>query len=466
MSLKSAKKVEANVHELEIVVDAAAWADANDKAYEKVKKSIQVPGFRKGKATKGMIIKYYGEEVFYNDAFELIYPDTVEAAVNEAGLELVDSPYDIDFKDVGKNGITFTVKCVVKPEIEIGKYKGLKVKKPSTTVSAKEVDEEIEQMRERSARLVEVDRKVKKGDLTTIDFVGSVDGVEFQGGNAEEYELEIGSGSFIPGFEDQIIGHKAGEEFDINVKFPEDYGSEELAGKDAKFAIKLHNVKEKELPELDDEFAKDVSEFDTLKELKAETKKSLEAQKKDQAEQEVEQDLADQLAGLVKGEIPEVMYERAIDDSIQQFGYQLQQAGMDPELYMQYTGMTPESMREQFRDRAETQVKCTLALEKIAELEKIEIKDADVDARFEEIAKTYEVEVDLVKSSFPVEEVRADLKKAKALEVVKAAAKDGAAEKKPAAEKKAPAEKKPAAEKKAPAKKAPAKKPAAKKADK
>ncbi len=475
MSLKTSKKVETNVYELEINVDAAAWADANDKAYEKVKKSIQVPGFRKGKATKGMIIKYYGEEVFYNDAFELLYPETVEAAVNEADLELVDSPYDIDFKEVGKDGVTFTVKCVVKPEIELGKYKGIKVTKAATEVTATEVDAEINMLRERNARLVEVDRKVKDGDLTVIDFTGSVDGVEFQGGHAEEYELEIGSGSFIPGFEDQIIGHKAGDEFDIDVKFPEEYGSEELAGKDAKFAIKLHTVKEKEFPELDDEFAKDVSEFDTLKELKADTKKNLENRKNEQADQELEQALADELAKLVSGEIPQVMFDRAIDDSIQQFGYQIQQAGMDLDLYMQYTGTTEEALREQFKDRAETQVKCTLALEKIAELEKIEVSDADVDARIDEMAKMYEVEPDMIKNAFGVEEIRADLKKAKALDAVKAAAKitedkpaakkapakkaadkaDDKAEKKPAAKK--TAEKKPA-EKKAPAKKAPAKK--------
>ena len=463
MALNSSKKIETNTYELEISVDAATWADANDQAFNKAKKDIQLPGFRKGKAPKAMVLKQYGPEAFYNDAFEIVYPDVVEAAIKEAAIEIVDSPSDIDFKEVGADGITFTLKVTVKPEVELGKYKGLKAEHCSVAVTAAEVNEELNKMLERSARLVEVDRKVKKGDLAVIDFTGSVDGVEFQGGHAEEYELEIGSGNFIPGFEEQIIGHVAGDEFDIAVKFPEEYGSDELAGKDATFAIKLHAVKEKELPALDDEFAKDVSEFDTLKELKEDTKKHLEEHKQQHADSEVEQALAEQLAGLVKAEIPECMFKRAEDDQIQNFGYQVQQMGMDLEMYMQYTGMTEDALRAQFRPQAETQVKCTLALEKIAELEKIEIADADIDAKIEEMATMYGVGADVIKGAFPAEEIAGDLKKQKALEVVKAAAK--ISEEKPAAEKKAPA-KKETAEKKTTDKKPAAKKAPAKKAEK
>ena len=423
MSLKSSKKIETNLYELTITVEKEAWQKAIEKAYQKNKKQFQLPGFRKGKAPKAMIIKTYGEEVFYNDAFDIVYPETVEAAINEAGLEIVDSPTDLDFGEVGSDGIEFTLKVTVKPEIKLGEYKGLKVEKMVTDVTAAEVNESINQMLERSARLVEVDRKAKKGDLVTIDFEGFTDGKAFDGGKAEEYELELGTGQFIPGFEDQIIGHKTGEEFDIQVKFPKEYGSEELADKDATFKIKLHTIKEKELPELDDEFAKDVSEFDTLKELKEDTKKNLKEQKEERAEQEVEQSILTQLAELVEGEIPDVMFERAIDDSVNEFGYQIKQSGMDLELYMSYTGMTQESMREQFADRAKIQVKCKLALEKVVELEKIEVTDEDVDARFAEMAEMYGVETDVVKNAFPAENVAEDIKAKKALELVKNAAK-------------------------------------------
>lgn len=473
MSLKSSKKLEANVYELEISVDAKTFEDAIAKAFQKVRKQVAVPGFRKGKATRGMIEKFYGEEVFYNDAFEILYPDAVEAAVKEAGLELVDSPSDLDVKEISKNGIEFTLKATVKPEIEVGKYKGLKAEKPSTEVTKEEVDAQINQMLERGARYIEVTRKVKNGDLATIDFEGFVGDKAFEGGKAEGYELAIGSGSFIPGFEDQIIGHKAGDEFDINVTFPAEYGSEELAGKDATFKIKLHIVKEKELPKLDDEFAKDVSEFDTVKELKEDTKKHLAEQKAESADAAFENALMASVAELVSGEIPEVMFERQIDDAINEFGYQMQSQGMDLEMYMSYTGMKPEDLRENFRERAVMQVKCKLALEKIAELEKIKVTDKDVDAHYAKLAGDYGVEVDVVKSAFPAEEVARELKSTKALEVIKAAAKVTEAKpaaKKPAAKKTAekkddaPAEKKPAAKKTAAKKDAPAeKKPAAKK---
>lgn len=468
MSLKSSKKIETNLYELELKVEKEMWEDAIEKAFQKTRKQINVPGFRKGKAPRGMIEKIYGKDVFYNDAFEVVYPEVIEAGVKEAELELVDSPYDIDFKDIGDDGVVFTIKATVKPDVEIKNYKGLKVEKCSSEVTEDDVNAQLDQMRERSARLVEVDRKAKKGDLATIDFEGFVGDEAFDGGKAEEYELELGSGSFIPGFEDQIIGHKAGEEFDIQVKFPEEYNAENLAGKDATFKIKLHAVKEKELPELDDEFAKDVSEFDTLDELKEDTKKNLAEQKAEHAEQDVEQGVLTQLADLVEGEIPECMFEHAIDDAVNEFGYQIQQSGMDLDMYLSYTGMTAETVREQFKPRAITQVKCKLALDKIASLEKIEVSDEDVDARYKEMADQYGVEEKIVRNAFPKEEVVKDMRGQKALDLVKAAAK--VTEKK--AEAKKTAEKKPAAKKstakktsseKEPAKKTTAKTTAAKK---
>ncbi|MDD6808270.1 MAG: trigger factor [Oscillospiraceae bacterium] len=475
MSLKSSKKIETNVYELEIAVDGKTFQAAIEKAYQKVKKQVAVPGFRKGKATRGMIEKYYGEEVFYNDAFEILFPEAVEEAVKEANLELIDNPYDVDVPEISKDGLVFTLKALVKPEIEIKGYKGLKVEKGSTEVTTKDVDAQINQMLDRSARFVEVDRKAKKDDMVTIDFEGFVDGVAFEGGKAEGFELTLGSGQFIPGFEDQIIGHKTGEEFDIQVKFPEEYGAADLAGKDATFKIKLHIIKEKELPALDDEFAKDVSEFDTLKELKADTKKHLQEQKAEQVDTEFENAILEQLAGLVKGEIPEVMYEKQIDDSINEFGYQMQSQGMDLEMYLKYTGMKAEDLRESFKDRAEMQVKCKLALEKIAELEKVEVTAEDVDARINQMAADYGVDADVVRKAFGEEDIARDLKSTKALDIVKAAVKvtEKKAAAKKTAEKKADDEEKPAkkpAAKKTAAKKAddaeekPAKKPAAKKA--
>ncbi|MBQ8082593.1 MAG: trigger factor, partial [Clostridia bacterium] len=267
MSLKSSEKIDTNLYELVIDVDGETWNKAINEAFQKQRKNITIPGFRKGKATRGMVERYYGEGVFYEDAFEIIYPDAVEAAVNEAGIEIVDNPFDVDFKEVGKDGLTFSLKATVKPEVEIGDYKSLELKKPIAEVTDEDVAAELATQQERGARFVEVDREAKLDDLTVIDFEGFVDDVAFEGGKGEGYELTLGSGQFIPGFEDQIVGHKVGEEFDVNVKFPEDY-VEELAAKDAVFKVKLNAIKEKQLPELDDDFAMDVSEYDTLDEYK------------------------------------------------------------------------------------------------------------------------------------------------------------------------------------------------------
>lgn len=279
MSLKSSNKVDTNVWELEVSVDGDTFKDAVTKAYLKQRKNITIPGFRKGKAPRAFIEKYYGEGVFYEDALEAIYPDAVASAIEEAKLEPVDTPYDLEIPEMGNDGVTMKFKVTVKPEVELGEYKGLKATKKSTKVTADEVKAELARMQEQNSTVSDVDdRAVKKNDIVVIDFEGFVDGKAFEGGKAEKYELTIGSNQFIPGFEDQIIGHKIGDKFDVNVKFPEDYQAD-LASKDAVFKIKLHGIKVKEVPALDDEFANDVSEFDTLDELKKDIKKQLEKRK-------------------------------------------------------------------------------------------------------------------------------------------------------------------------------------------
>lgn len=418
MSLKSSEKIDTNLYELVIDVDGETWNKAVNEAFQKQRKNITIPGFRKGKATRGMVERYYGEGVFYEDAFEIIYPDAVEAAVNEAGLEIVDNPFDVDFKEVGKDGLTFSLKATVKPEVEIGDYKSLELKKPIAEVTDEDVAAELATQQERGARFVEVDREAKLDDLTVIDFEGFVDDVAFEGGKGEGYELTLGSGQFIPGFEDQIVGHKIGEEFDVNVKFPEDY-VEELAAKDAVFKVKLNAIKEKQLPELDDDFAMDVSEYDTLDEYKEHIKEDLAKTKEDAANAEVDSQIFEKLAGLLKAEIPEVMFEHEVDNAVQDFGYQIQSQGLDLPTYLAYTGMTEETLRDSFRERAENQVKVRLALEKIAELEKFDITDEDVDAQYNKLAEQYEMDVETIKSILPAEDIKKDVSTTKALDIVK-----------------------------------------------
>lgn len=475
MSLKSSKKVDENTWEIEVDVDAETFNKAVNEAYIKQRKRINVPGFRKGKAPKAFIEKIYGKGVFYEDALEIVYPEAVSAAIDEAKLDLIDTPYDLDVKEIGENGVLMTLKCTVKPEVKIGKYKGIKAEKAAVKVTADEVKEHIDRMLEQNARIstVETARKVKKNDITVIDFEGFVDGVAFEGGKGENYELTIGSGQFIPGFEDQIIGHKAGEEFDVNVKFPEEY-AEELAGKDATFKIKLHEIKVKEVPALDDDFVKDVSEFDTVDEFKKSIKKELEERKQQSIESAANNDVLDKLADLVEAVIPQCMIDKKIDQDIDDFNYRLQMQGIDAKTYMKYTGMTEETIREQYKDQAEKQVKLDLALEKIIELEKLEVSDDEIKEEYKKYAEAYNMDVEQIEKAIPVESIRPELLNRKAVDFVisnatfgapKAAAKkpaakaDDKAEEKPA--KKAPAkktaEKKPA-EKKAPAKKAPAKK--------
>lgn len=452
MSLKSSNKVDTNVWELEVSVDGDTFKDAVTKAYLKQRKNITIPGFRKGKAPRAFIEKYYGEGVFYEDALEAIYPDAVASAIEEAKLEPVDTPYDLEIPEMGNDGVTMKFKVTVKPEVELGEYKGLKATKKSTKVTADEVKAELARMQEQNSTVSDVDdRAVKKNDIVVIDFEGFVDGKAFEGGKAEKYELTIGSNQFIPGFEDQIIGHKIGDKFDVNVKFPEDYQAD-LASKDAVFKIKLHGIKVKEVPALDDEFANDVSEFDTLDELKKDIKKQLEKRKNDDAENELHNTLLEEVANGIKAEIPEAMIEKTIDDDVNEYSYRLQSQGLKLETYLKYTGMDMKGFREGFKERAETQVRLNLALEKIIEKENIEVTEEDIEAEYKKYADAYNMDIDTIKKAVSAESLKPELASRKAIDLIV----DSAVVTEEKAAKKT-AEKKPAT------KKTTAKKPAAKK---
>ena len=476
--LKEFSKKETNRYELVITVGAEEFADAVKKAYKQNSKKINVPGFRRGKAPMSIIEKYYGESVFYEDALNIIYPTAVQNAIDESKLAYVDDKIDFDLVSIGKeNGVEFKVVITVKPEVEIDGYKGLTAEKVKAVVTDEEIDAEVAAVADRNSRMVTVsDRAAAKDDTTVIDFDGYVDGKAFDGGKGESYSLTLGSGSFIPGFEDQIIGHNTGDEFDVNVSFPEDYHAKELAGKPAQFKVKLHEIKVKELPAIDDEFAKDVSEFDTLAEYKADLKAKAIERKEKQADADVENQLVEQLIGLVKAEIPAAMIERRAEQSVEEFAYRLQSQGMDLKTYLKYMGGSIDDFKNTFLPQAENQVKIRLALEKIVELEKIEATEEDINAEYEKLAKDYGIEADKIKASIPETELVKDIEVSKAMELVKANAKIAEVDKKtekteekPAAKK--TAAKKPAAKKTAatadnaekPAAKATSAKPAAKK---
>lgn len=417
--LKSANKTETNTYTLEVSISGEDFKAAIVKAYNKQKSKISIPGFRKGKVPMQMIERYYGKGVFYEDALDILYPDVVGDAIKESGIEAVSAPFDVDVKEIGENGVEMTMKVTVKPEIEVSEYKGLKATKADVTVSAADVKKELEALQERNARIVTVeDRAVAKDDITVIDFEGFVDGVAFEGGKGESFELTIGSGQFIPGFEDQIIGHNAGDEFDVNVTFPTEYAPE-LAGKDATFKVKVNEIKVKELPELDDEFAKDVSdEAETLAALKKNIKADLTEKKKAEADKDFESALLEQLAANVQGEIPEVMYDNKVEDEINAFSQRLAGQGMSIDMYMQYTGMNMDALKASLRDGAEKQVKLMLAVEKVAALEGIEASDEEVEAKFNEMADMYKMDVEQIKKIVPAEDIKTDVINGKAVQFV------------------------------------------------
>ena len=466
--LKEFSKKETNRYELVITVDAEKFNEAIKQAYQENGKKINVPGFRKGKAPMGLIEKYYGESVFFEDALNILYPEAVQSAIDESKLEFVDDKIDFDLVSISKaEGVEFKVVITVKPEVAIDGYKGLKAERVKTVVTDEEIDAEVNAVADRNSRMITVeDRAAAMGDTAVIDYEGSVDGVPFDGGKGESYSLALGSGSFIPGFEEQVAGHNTGDEFDVNVTFPEEYHAEELKGKAAVFKVKLHEIKTKEMPQIDDEFAKDVSEFDTLAEYKADLKAKAIERKDKQADADVENQLVEQIIELVKAEIPEAMIENRARQSVEEFAYRLQAQGMDLSTYLKYMGGSIDQFKDTFKPQAEAQVKIRLALEKIAELEKIEISEEDLNAEFEKMAKDYNMEIDQIKASVPADELKKDLAVQKAMDVVKAAAvvadvdkksEKTEEEKKPVAKKTSTA-KKSTATKKADGEKAPAKK--------
>lgn len=419
MSLKSSNKIDTNRYELEVQVDAEAFEAALQKAYLKQNKRITIPGFRKGKAPRAFVEKYYGEHVFYEEAINALYPDALDAAIHEAELEVIEDKIDLDIKEIGKQGFTFTAAVTTKPEVAIEGYKGIEVTKRSDEVTDEDVDAEVKKVQERNSRLVSVeDRPSENGDTVVIDFEGFLDGVPFEGGKSEGYSIELGSKQFIPGFEEQLVGHNVEDSFDITVTFPEDYQAEELKGKEAVFKIKLHDIKKKELPEIDDEFVKDVSEFDTLDEYKADLKEKLQKNKTKEVENDVENQIIDKLVELVQADIPEAMYRNRINEDIREFGYRLQSQGLDLDTYMKYTGMDMDGFREGFRPQAERQVKIRLALEKIAELENIVPTAEELEEQYNKLAESYKMDVEKVKGFIPEADLSRDIKVEKAIGLV------------------------------------------------
>ena len=410
--MSTVEKVDKNVVSFEFSVTAEEFEKAVDRAYRKNVGKINIQGFRRGKAPRKIIEKYYGAEIFYEDAINIVLPDAYDKAVEENGIFPVDQP-EIDIKgEIDKDkGVTFTAKVTVKPEFELGEYKGVKAKKVTSRILKKDVEAEIEKMRERNSRTVPVeDRAVENGDIVNIDYEGFTDGVAFDGGKGEGFDLTIGSGQFIPGFEEQLIGKNIGEDVELNVTFPEEYHAEELKGKPAVFKVKINSAKVKELPELDDEFAKDVSEFDTLEELKADVKEKLSKAGKEKAAHETEENVVKAVCDATEIDIPEAMINSQIDKMIRDFDMQMRYQGLNLEQYMQYTGMTVDKMREQFKDDAAKNVKTSLILEKVCETEGIEASEEDVNKEYETMAEQNGMKVEDVRKYVREDDVKERIK--------------------------------------------------------
>lgn len=415
-------KKENNTVEFTITIPKEAFATAMDAAFRKNVKKIAVPGFRKGKAPRKLIEKTYGESIFYDDAVDAVLPEAYDESIKELALEPVDMP-KVDIKEIGSDkDLVVSAVVTVKPEVKLGEYKGLKLDEIVYTVSDDDVDAEVKRRQERGARQISVeDRAVKENDTATIDFEGFIDGVAFAGGKGENFELVIGSGQFLPGFEEQIIGKSIGDEFDVNVTFPEDYHAEELKGKAAVFKTKVNAISYKELPELDDEFAKDISEFDTLAELKEDIKNKLTESAENRAKQEKENAAVDKVIENMTVDVPECMVNSRIEGTIRENNARMAQQGISFEQYLGYMGTTMEQFKEQIKPNAELQVKGTLALEQIAKEENIEISDDEVEEQLKKIAEGYNMELDKVKEFMrdeDIENIKADLKITKALDFI------------------------------------------------
>lgn len=421
MEIISQNNTATNTTAIEFSFTAEEFENAISAAYNKRKKSITVPGFRKSKAPRKVIEAQYGESVFYDDAVNSLYNQNIVAVIDKTGLDVVDVE-NTEVVEVSKeNGVKFKADIITKPVVEISDYKGLEVKKTTKTVDDAAVDAEIDKIRNRNARSISVeDRAAQIGDTAVIDFEGFLDGVAFEGGKGEKFPLELGSGSFIPGFEEQVAGKNIGEDFDVNVTFPEHYQAENLAGKPAVFKCKLHEIKGKELPNVDDEFVKDVSEFDTLDEYKADIKSKLEKAAADEASTNLDNALVDAVIGKMKAEVPQVMYQRRIDEIVREWSARNR---ISVEDYLKYTGVTMDQFRANFTEVAKRQVDLRLALEKIAELENITVSDEDVEKEYADMAEQYKMDVDKIKAAVPADAIKNDLKIEKALDLVRDSAK-------------------------------------------
>lgn len=419
MKLLNVKDIATNQKEIEFSIDRAAFDAEVNNVFKKNASKFNVPGFRRGKAPKAFIEKMYGEGVFYEDALNNLLPKEYEAVLAETKLDTVSRP-EIDVKSLDENGVVITAKVYVRPQLTVTEYKGLKATRKAVSIEDEAVDAEIEKVRERNARVLEIsDRPAKNGDEVVFDFDGYVDGKPFDGGKAEKYSLKLGSGQFIPGFEEQIEGKSIGEEFDVNVTFPNEYHASELAAKPAVFKCKLHEIKESQLPELDDEFAKDVSEFDTFAEYKASIKAKMEESANKAADAEVDEQLMNELIAKTEGEIPEVMFENEIDAAIRDYEMRLRYSGLDLNTFLSYTGKNMEQLREDFRPQAEKQVRSRLALEAIARAENLEATEEDIATEFAKIAEAYGIDVEKAKESIPAESIKEDVLVGKAALLVR-----------------------------------------------
>lgn len=423
MSLKATKNVETNKYELEIEISAEDFEAAIEKAYLKARKNIAMPGFRKGKAPRKLIEKEYGEQVFFEDAVNLLYAPVVNGAVEESGLELVTRP-EVEVTEISKeNGVKLKATCITKPEVEVKDYKGIEVEKVVNPVTDEDINKQLDALREKNVTVETVDdRAAENGDDVVIDFEGFKDDVAFEGGKAEDFTLSLGSGQFIPGFEDQIVGHNAGEEFDINVTFPEEYQVKELAGAPAVFKIKLKSISKKVMPELDDDMVKDSTEFDTVDEYKADVKKKLEEANEKHADSEVEAKIFDKVIENMTAEIPQVMFDNRVNEMISELEQRLAPQGISLDLYMQYTGQTIDTVKKAYAEQAEKQVKLRLALEKIAKLENIEVTEDELKAEFDKLAEAYKLDVDQIKQFIHDDDLKKDIAVGKAVDLIKYAA--------------------------------------------
>lgn len=418
MELKNTEKLEHSQVKLTIAVSAAELDKAKETAYKRNKNQIQVPGFRRGKAPRKIIEKMYGEGVFLEDALNIVYPEVYPKAVEEAAITPV-GPADVNVDNMTEEGFEFVCTVPVEPEVTVGQYKGVEAERADDAVTDDDIKEELDRLAQRAASTETVERAAALGDTVVLDFEGFVDGEAFEGGKGEDFSLKLGSGTFIPGFEDQLVGKSAGEECDVNVTFPEEYQAEELKGKPAVFKCKVKSVMETVMPEMDDEFAKDVSEFETLEELKSDITSKIAESKKNAADREFEEKVLDKVLEGMEADIPEAMYETQLDNIMQDYGYRIQQQGISLEDYVKQMGMEMSAFRGIFRQQAERQVKVSLAVRKIAELEGIEPSEDDINAEYSRLAEQYGMKEEQVRQFVPTDSIKSDLTMSKTLEMLK-----------------------------------------------